>query len=129
MLQQHLWSTFHLIQAFIPHMQDNGWGRVVVVSSPYANRPAAKGGPYAIGKAAQEALILTLAQELRGSGVTANILQVQTIDVAHERESTPSARNASWTTPEEISAAILYLCSDEARMANGGRLPLYGAPL
>lgn len=129
MLQQHLWSTFHLVKAFVPSMTEGGWGRIVVVSSPYANRPAAKGGPYAIGKAAQETLILALAQELRGSGVTANIVQVQTIDVAHARDTAPTAKNASWTTPEEITGAIVYLCLDEAHVVNGGRLPLFGAPL
>jgi NAD(P)-dependent dehydrogenase (short-subunit alcohol dehydrogenase family) len=128
MLQQHVWTTFHMAQAFVPHLIVNNWGRFIVVSSPFAASPRAKGAPYAMGKAAQEALMLTLAQELKGTGVTSNILLVKTIDVDHARENVPSAKNAYWTTPEEISNAILYLCSDEARMVNGARLPLYGSP-
>ncbi|MFC1996856.1 SDR family NAD(P)-dependent oxidoreductase, partial [Chloroflexota bacterium] len=108
MLQQHAWTTIHLAQAFLPHMLNNGWGRIVAISSPFAAAPRAKGAPYAMGKAAQEALILTLAQELNGSGVTANILLVKTIDLDHKRELEPSPRNASWSTPEEIAEAILY---------------------
>lgn len=127
MLQQHLWTTYYMAQVFLPAMVANGWGRMIVVSSPTASRPLAKSGPYAIGKAAQEALVLTLAQEIKGTGVTANILQVRTIDTQHERDRQPSAQNASWTTPEEIIAAVLYLCSDESRMVNGARLPLYGS--
>ena len=127
MLRQHLWSTFYLAQVFAPHMLTNGWGRLIVISSPNAGRPPAKGAPYTISKAAQEALMLTLAEELKHSGVTANVLRVQTIDVGHERQRQPSSRNASWTTPEEISAAIMYLCSDEAQQVNGARLPLYGS--
>jgi NAD(P)-dependent dehydrogenase (short-subunit alcohol dehydrogenase family) len=99
---------------------------VVVVSSPQASNPPANNGPYAAAKAAQEALIMTLAREVAGSGVTANALQVRTIDVNHERDRERTSKNASWTTPEEIAAAIIYLCSDEARVVNGARIPLYG---
>lgn len=126
MLGQHVWSTFHLIQAFVPHLAASGWGRVMVVSSPVATQPTAKGGAYAVAKAAEEALLLTLAEEVRAQGVTANILQVKVIDTAHQREREPSSKNASWTTPEEIASAMLYLCSAEAGMVNGVRLPLFG---
>jgi len=128
MLQQHLWTTFHLTRAFVPNFIKNGWGRVIVVSSPFAANPRPNGGPYAIGKAAQETLMLTLAQELKGTGVTANIITVKTIDVKHARDNDPSPKNASWTTPVEISDAISYLVSDAASMVNGARLPLYGGP-
>jgi len=125
MLDQHLWTTFHGVQAFLPKMVKNGWGRLVVISSPIASRPTARSGPYAIGKAAQEALMLTLSQELRGSGVTANLLLVKTIDARHERDAHPTAENASWTTPEELSAAILYLLSEQAGVVSGARIPMY----
>jgi NAD(P)-dependent dehydrogenase (short-subunit alcohol dehydrogenase family) len=127
MLQQHLWTTFYLAQVFGPHLVAKGWGRMVVVSSPSAAAPPANGGPYAIGKSAQEALMLTLAEEYKGTGVTANVLRVRSIDVKHERDNQPSPKTASWTTPEEIAAAILYLCSDQAGMVNGARIPLYGS--
>jgi len=128
MLQQHFWTTLHLAQAFVPGFIEQNWGRLMAVTSPNAALPPAKRAPYAIGKAAQETLILALAQELKGSGVTANILRVSTIDVDHERLSQPSAANASWTLPEEIAEAVLFLCSDEAGMINGARIPLYGSP-
>jgi NAD(P)-dependent dehydrogenase (short-subunit alcohol dehydrogenase family) len=128
MLQQHLWTTFYLAKIFGPHLAANGWGRLIVVSSPSVATPPANGAPYTIGKSAQEALMLTLAEEFKGTGVTANVLRVRTIDVKHERDNQPSPKTASWTTPEEIAAAILYLCSDEAGMVNGARIPLYGSP-
>jgi NAD(P)-dependent dehydrogenase (short-subunit alcohol dehydrogenase family) len=126
MLQQHLWTSVHLARAVVPHMRRGGWGRVIAVSSPTASNPGAERAPYAIGKAAQEALMMTLAQELKGSGVTANLVLVKTIDTAGERRTTPNAENASWTTPEEITATLLHLCSDEAERINGARIPLYG---
>jgi NAD(P)-dependent dehydrogenase (short-subunit alcohol dehydrogenase family) len=127
MLDQHVWTTWHLLRAFIPLLTANGWGRFIVVSSPVAVRPPAKMGAYAAAKAAEEALTLTLAQEARDKGVTANILHVRTIDVEHKREKEPSASNASWTTPEEVTAAILYLCSPGAGVVNGSRLSLTGS--
>lgn len=126
MLQQHLWTTFHVAQAFMPHLVANRWGRIVVISSPAASNPPEHSAPYAIGKAAQEALVLTLAREVRDSGVTANVLQVRTIDVEHRRDHDRGPQTASWTTPEEIAAMILYLCSEDARIVTGARIPMYG---
>ena len=127
MLQQHVWTTFNLAQAFVPHLVANRWGRFVVVSSPRALNPRGNNAAYAIGKAGQEVLMLSLAQELKDTGVTANVILVRSIDVEHRREQEPTSENASWTTPEEIAAAIMYLCSEEAGMVNGARIPLYGA--
>ena len=127
MLAQHFWTSFNLAQAFIPHMLENHWGRYVVISTPGVGAPPANSLPYTVGKAAEETLMLTLSEELKHTGVTANVLRVRSIDVEHKREREPSPKNASWTTPEEIAAALLYLCSDEANRVNGARIPLYGA--
>ncbi len=126
MLQQHLWSTFYMTKAIIPHLLQNEWGRIIVISSPNAHHPPGKNSPYAIAKAAQEALILSIAKELRGNGVTANIIIVKMIDTEHEKIKNPSKKNQSWTTPEEITHTILHLCSDEAGIINGVRIPLLG---
>jgi 3-oxoacyl-[acyl-carrier protein] reductase len=127
MLDQHVWTTINVAQAFIPHLIANSWGRIVAISTPFAARPAANGAPYALAKAAQEALMLSLAQELKNTGVTANLIIVRTIDVNHDHERQPTPQNASWVTPEEITELILYLFSEEARMINGARIPLYGS--
>ncbi len=79
------------------------------------------------GKSAQAALVLTLAHELSGSHVTANVLRVKTIDVEHERDRQPAPANRFWTTLEEIVAALLYLCSDAGQAVNGAQIPLYGS--
>jgi NAD(P)-dependent dehydrogenase (short-subunit alcohol dehydrogenase family) len=127
MLNQHIWTSFNVVKAFIPHLIRNGWGRVIMITSPSATRPNVKGGPYAMGKSAQEALMLTLSQELKGTGVTANLLQVKTIDLKREKVSAPAPDNGSWTTPEELAASILYLLSEEAGTVNGAKIPLYGS--
>jgi NAD(P)-dependent dehydrogenase (short-subunit alcohol dehydrogenase family) len=115
MIAQHAQTTFNLFQAFVPFLLRSGWGRVITVSAPVASRPVARRGAYAAGKAAQDALVLTLAEELRGSGVTANILVVNSIDLENK---------GTGASPQEIIAAMLYLCSDAAARLNGARLPL-----
>ena len=126
MLQQHVSNTVSMAKAYVPAMVDSGWGRVLAISSPSAGRPPGKNAAYAAAKAGQEALMLSLAQELKGTGVTANMLQVNTIDVEGQRIKNPSEKNASWSSPEEISATLLHLCSDEAGMINGARIPVFG---
>ena len=79
MLNQHVWSTFHLAQAFVPHLLANEWGRLIAVSSPLAMSPPGNNSPYAIGKAGQEVIMLSLAQELAGTGVTSNVILVRSI--------------------------------------------------
>jgi NAD(P)-dependent dehydrogenase (short-subunit alcohol dehydrogenase family) len=128
MIDQHLFSIYTMAKYFVPPMVANKWGRVLAVSSPNASRPPGKNSPYAAGKSAMEAVMLSLAQELRGSGVTANLVLVRTIDVKHERQINPSEENRGWTSPEEISATLLHLCSEEASMINGARVPLFGEP-
>jgi NAD(P)-dependent dehydrogenase (short-subunit alcohol dehydrogenase family) len=116
MLDQHVWTTFHLFQAFAPQMAKNGWGRVMLISASTVQDPPGKTGIYTAAKAAQENLILTFAAELKGQGITANIIQVRSIDVDD---------SGKGTTPDEIVAAMLYLFSEEAAKVSGARLPLY----
>lgn len=117
MLDQHAWTTFHLFQAFGPRLAANRWGRVIVVSSSTVPKPPGKAAAYTAAKAAQENLVLSLAAELREFGVTANIIQVRAIDAKGEGKG---------TTPAEIVAAMLYLCSEQAGKVSGARVPLFG---
>ena len=122
MLDQHLWTTLHLAQAVIPGMADRGWGRVLAVSPPVAMEPPAKMAPYAIGKAAQEVLLRTLAKEVAGAGVTVNLVIVKAIDTEGVRTTDP--KKAAWTGPEEIAATFRFLASDQAAAVTGARIPL-----
>lgn len=116
MLGQHVWSTYHLFQAFYPHLSESGWGRVITVSPSTVANPPARRGAYTAAKAAQESLMLTLAAELKESNVTANIIRVKAID---------EEGKGTGTAPDEIVAAMLYLFSDEARKISGATIPLY----
>jgi NAD(P)-dependent dehydrogenase (short-subunit alcohol dehydrogenase family) len=116
MLNQHVWTTFHLLQAFVPHIAASQWGRVIIVSKPETVHPTAKTALYTAAKSAQESLVLTLAEEYKESGLTANVIHVKSIDTKGEGRGTTSA---------EIVSAMTYLFSDEAGKVNGARIPLY----
>src|SRR5688572_21743289 len=73
MLDQHVWSTVHLVQAIVPGMVERGWGRVVAATTSAAPNAPAKSGPYAAAKAAQETLLRSLAKEVGAGGVTVNL--------------------------------------------------------
>jgi NAD(P)-dependent dehydrogenase (short-subunit alcohol dehydrogenase family) len=117
MLNQHAWTTFHLLQSFAPHIAASKWGRVMIVSMPVTVKPLAKMALYAAAKSAQESLVMTLAEEYKDSGLTANVIHVKSIDVKGEGKG---------TSPAEIVSAMTYLFSNEAAKVNGTRIPLYG---
>jgi len=127
MLGQHAWTTFHLFKEFGPRLAANKWGRVIIVSAPTATNPQGKVSAYTAAKAAQENLVLNLAAELKESNVTANIIQVKSIDVKGDGNPStlPSVAGRAATTPDEIVASMIYLCSDEANKVTGARIPLF----
>ncbi len=116
MLNQHAWTTFHLLQSFAPHIAASGRGRVIIVSMPVTVKPSAKMALYAAAKSAQESLVLTLAEEYKDSGLTANVIHVKSIDTKNDGRG---------TSPAEIVSAMEYLFSDAANKVNGARIPLY----
>ena len=119
-------TTLNVGRAFAVGLRARGWGRFISVTSPKAQAPTAKSALYSMGKAASDALVLALADELRGTGATANLIVVDSIDTPQTRD--PGAKKAygKSTPAEEIAAAMLFLCSDEAATVNGARLPLIG---
>jgi NAD(P)-dependent dehydrogenase (short-subunit alcohol dehydrogenase family) len=126
MLDQHVWTTLHVARAVVPGMIERGWGRLIAISSTMALEGTSGMAAYAVAKAGEEVLLRTISREVAGTGVTANVLVVRKIDAEHERDTAPSPKNATWATPEELVAAMTYLCSDEASIVNGTRIPLTG---
>lgn len=116
MLDQHVWTTFNLLQSFLPHLAAGKWGRLFVVSQPVTVKPSAKSALYAAAKSAQESLVFTAAEEYKESGLTANVIHVKSIDTKGDGKG---------TKPAEIVSAMEYLFSEQANKVNGTRIPLY----
>jgi NADP-dependent 3-hydroxy acid dehydrogenase YdfG len=114
-------TTLNVVRAFAAPLRERGSGRFLSVTSPKALAPGARGAVYAAAKAASDALVLALADELRGSGSTANLISVNAIG-----EAAAGKDYGKSTPPSEIAAAMLYLCSPAAGTVNGVRLSLTG---
>jgi len=112
-------TTLCVVRAFARPLRENK-GRFVAVTSPKTQSPTAKSALYAMAKAASDALVLALADELRGSGATANLIVVDSIGAPQPN------KFGKATPPEEIASAMLFLCSDGAATINGARIPLTG---
>lgn len=65
-------SMVRLIQKLLPAMQEQGWGRIINISSAASSRPAAGMGVYSATKAAINNLTVTLAQGMKNDNVTIN---------------------------------------------------------
>lgn len=123
----NLRSAFLLSRAVLPGMLDAGWGRIVHVSSKTAVTPRAKQAAYAVSKMGLITLTEVIAAEVRGSGVTVNVILPSIIDTPANRKFMPKADPAKWVPPERIAATMRFLCSDGAASTNGARIPIYGA--
>lgn len=120
-------TTLNLVRAVSKPLASGSWGRFIAVTSPRALAPTSKGAVYAAAKSASDALVLALADELRGTGATANLVAVESIEAGSgPTAGGPAKAYGKTTTAEQIAAAMLYLCSDEAAIINGVRLPLIG---
>ncbi len=119
-------TTFSVVRAFAGPLKAGGAGRFVAVSSLKAQAPTAKSALYAAAKAASDALVLALADELRGSGATANLVVVDSIEPPESAGAAARKPYGKATPAAEIAKAMMYLCSPEAATINGIRLPLTG---
>jgi 3-oxoacyl-[acyl-carrier protein] reductase len=74
----HAFGPHHLARLALPHLRARaaGGGRadIVMISSVATSNMGARGAPYNMGKAAMEALALTLAKEERANGIHVNIV-------------------------------------------------------
>ena len=74
MLDLNIVSAVRLIGAFAPGMRARGWGRVIQIGSAASVNPPPSMAGYGAAKAALANLTVSLAKDLAGSGVTANIV-------------------------------------------------------
>jgi NAD(P)-dependent dehydrogenase (short-subunit alcohol dehydrogenase family) len=125
-LKLNLTSAFLLSRAVLPHMLEAGWGRIIHVSSKTALEPRPRQAGYAVSKMGLITLTQVVAAEVKGTGVTANVILPSIIDTAANRSMMPKADPTRWVAPEQIAACMAFLCSDEAAAVNGTHIPIYG---
>lgn len=126
MIDLNLRSAFYTARAAVPYLKETGWGRIVLVGSRAAVDYPAGQAAFNVSKAGVVALTKSLAQELDGTGVTANVLMPSVIDTPATRQSLPFADYVNWPTPDEIAAVAHFLLGDDSGVMNGVAIPVYG---
>ena len=128
-------GTYLVTKAFLPDMLDNGWGRIVNMSSVSAQRGGGVFGkvPYSSAKAAVLGSTKALAREVADSGVTVNAVTPGAVDTSIRVGSTdaqeaklgdiPIGRVA---TTDEVAAVITFLSSDDASYLTGTTIDING---
>jgi NAD(P)-dependent dehydrogenase (short-subunit alcohol dehydrogenase family) len=126
MMALNLRSGLVLSRAVVPVMLKKKRGAIVNVASKAAIDHAAGAAAYAASKAAALAMMDSLAEDLKGTGVRVNSILPSIIDTEVNRKAMPNADFEKWPKPQDIARVILFLCSDDAKVIHGAAVPVYG---
>ncbi len=150
---RNVMAGVRVAQLCTPGMRERGWGRIVFLGTVGSRRPGVKNPGYYAAKAGLHALVRTLAMELRGTGVTANLVSPAMIATSEVRDGlTGRAARAgvgeSWdevekwglenvyanlneriATPVDIGNVVVFVASEPAWHINGADLAVDGGAI
>jgi 3-hydroxybutyrate dehydrogenase len=139
-------APFRLVRRSLPHMYAQGWGRIVNISSVHGVRASEFKSAYVTAKHALEGLSKVIALEGAPHGVTSNCVnpayvrtplvdkqidaQAQSHGIGRaevvERIMLAPAALKRLLEPDEVAAAVAYLCAPEASFITGSALMIDG---
>lgn len=132
----NLFSTVKLMQSAVPHMLENGWGRIITIGSVQQDMPHPDMLIYSAIKSATLNIVRNLAVQLADKNITVNNVPMGTIytdrnvDALKNEEYHRQVKNdipmKYIGEPEDCVAGVLLLSSDEGRYITGENLHIDG---
>ena len=142
----NLSAAFHTIRLAVPHMKEQGWGRIINTASAHSLVASPYKAAYVAAKHGIAGLTKTVALEVATSGVTVNCISpgyVWTPLVENQIPDTMKARGMSreevidqvllakqptkkFVQPEDIGEMAVFLCRDSMANVNGANWSVDG---
>ena len=134
----NLYGPLRTTKAFLPGMVENGWGRIVNISSDAGRVGSSGEGVYSACKGGQIAFTKTIAREVARRGVTVNCVCPGPTDTPPVRRTLAEGGEKFMAAlvraipmrrlgqPEDIAAAVGYLVSEGAGFVTGQTLSVSG---
>ena len=138
-VRTHAFGPHYLSKLVLPSMRERPRGDIIMISSVAAKSLGPNGAPYNMGKAASEALAVTLFKEERKNGIHVNIVAPGLVEtemgsrLARATAGVTDMRTLDATSPfgrvcqpEDIANVVRFLVSDAAGYVTGQRIQVDG---
>lgn len=135
-IKTNLYSTVKLMQAAVPNMLKNGWGRVITIGSVQQDKPHPDMLIYSAIKSGVLNMVQSLAIQLADKNITVNNVAVGTIytdrntealsDEAYHQKVKNDIPTGFIGKPEDCVGGVLLLASEEGRYITGENLHIDG---
>ncbi len=132
----NFFSAVKLMQAVVPGMIDNGWGRIITIGSIQQDKPHPDMLIYSAIKSAVHNVVKSLATQLADKNITVNNVPVGTI---YTDRNTEVLKNEEYHqkvksdipvgfigVPDDCVAGVLLLASEEGRYITGENIHIDG---
>jgi 3-oxoacyl-[acyl-carrier protein] reductase len=136
-LQTNLTSAYLGIQAVIPSMLKQRWGRIINITSVFGQMGQAGQANYAASKAGLIGLTMAIAREVGSRNITCNAVAPGFIETPMTAVLSEEFKQAAVKqiplgrvgTPEDVASAVAFLASDGASYITGHVLSVNGGML
>jgi 3-oxoacyl-[acyl-carrier protein] reductase len=132
-LNLNLLSTVAMVHTAIPHLKQEGWGRIVAITSISVRQPMGNLILSNTARAGVTGFLKTVATEVGRDGITVNSLQPGShktarlmgagFDLEAAAKGTPTRTIG---TPEDFGKVAAFLCSDAAKFITGSSIAVDG---
>lgn len=135
-MNTNLKGAFFCSQRAVRKMIPKKWGRIINISSIHEERPTGNRSIYSISKSGMGMMTREFAKEFARYGITVNSIAPGAIrtdlnrevlkDPAYEAKVLANIPANFIAEPSDVSAAVVFLTTDEARYINGASLTIDG---